>query len=89
MLGESRKNGKKIFKGLGRGRRREMSLGYFLTVIGLICFLEGLPYLAFPKQLKTWLAKLMLMPPEQLRMLGGVLMVVGLFLVYLGRRHGG
>ena len=89
MLGESRKNGKKIFKRLEIGRERTMSLEYFLTVIGLICFLEGLPYLAFPKQLKTWLAKLILMPSDQLRMIGGALMAVGLFLVYWGRRHGG
>ena len=66
-----------------------MSLGYFLTVIGLICFLEGLPYFAFPKQIKTWLEKLSLMPCAQLRMIGGALMVVGLLLVYWGRRHGG
>jgi uncharacterized protein len=66
-----------------------MSLGYFLTVIGLICFLEGLPYFAFPKQLKAWLEKLILMPSARLRMMGGALMVAGLLLVYWGRRHGG
>jgi len=63
--------------------------GYFLTVIGLICFLEGLPYFAFPRQLKAWLQKLILMPSAQLRTIGGVLMVVGLLLVFWGRRHGG
>jgi uncharacterized protein YjeT (DUF2065 family) len=89
MLGESRQNGKKIFGRLERGRGRKMSLGYFLTVIGLICFLEGLPYLAFPKQIKIWLAKLMLLPIDQLRMIGGALMAVGLLLVYWGRRYGG
>jgi hypothetical protein len=62
---------------------------YWLTVVGLICFLEGLPYLAFPEQIKRWLRQVVQMPPAQLRIMGGVLMVVGLFFVYVGRRHGG
>jgi uncharacterized protein len=66
-----------------------MSGGYFFTVLGLICFLEGLPYLAFPKQIKVWLEKLLAMPCAQLRFIGGAMMVVGLLLVYWGRRHGG
>ena len=66
-----------------------MPLGYFLTVVGLICFLEGLPYLAFPQQLKAWLEKLITMPTAHLRIMGGALMAVGLLLVYWGRRHGG
>ncbi len=66
-----------------------MSTEYILTIIGLICFIEGLPYFAFPGQLKTWLEKLIEMPSIQLRTIGGVLMVIGLLLVYWGRRHGG
>jgi uncharacterized protein len=66
-----------------------MSGGYFITVLGLICFLEGLPYFAFPRQIKAWLEKLMAMPSTQLRLMGGAMMVVGLLLVYWGRRHGG
>lgn len=66
-----------------------MSGAYFLTVLGLICFLEGLPYFAFPKQIKAWLEKVIAMPCGQLRLIGGVMMVAGLLLVYWGRRHGG
>ncbi len=62
---------------------------YWLTVVGLICFLEGFPYLAFPELIKRWLRQVVQMPPAQLRVMGGVLMVVGLFFVYVGRRHGG
>jgi uncharacterized protein len=64
-------------------------MGYFLTVIGLLCFIEGLPYFAFPEQLKKWFKQVILMPGQQLRIIGGFLMVLGLLLVYLGQRHGG
>lgn len=89
MLGESRQNGKRIFEELEREERKDMPGGYFLTVLGLICFLEGLPYFAFPKQIKAWLEKVIAMPCGQLRLIGGAMMVAGLLLVYWGRRHGG
>lgn len=63
--------------------------GYFFTVAGLICFFEGLPYLASPDHLKAWLLKVCSMPNRHLRILGGAMMVLGLLLVYWGRRHGG
>ncbi|MGA2402809.1 MAG: DUF2065 domain-containing protein [Syntrophobacteraceae bacterium] len=62
---------------------------YILTVVGLICFLEGLPYLASPDQVRKWLKWLLSSPNSSLRILGAALMVVGLFLVYLGRKNGG
>ena len=62
---------------------------YILTVLGLICFLEGLPYLASPDQVRKWLKWLLSSSNSSLRILGAALMVVGLFLVYLGRKHGG
>lgn len=63
--------------------------GYLFTVLGLLCFLEGLPYLACPDSLKEWLMKVCSMPSAQLRVIGGALMVLGLLLVYWGRHHGG
>jgi hypothetical protein len=62
---------------------------YLLTVIGLICFLEGIPYLASPGQVRKWLNWLLSISTPSLRIMGAVLMVVGLFLVYLGRKNGG
>ena len=62
---------------------------YILTVLGLICFIEGLPYLATPEQVRKWLKWLLSVPNPSLRILGAALMVAGLLLVYLGRRHGG
>ena len=61
---------------------------YFLTVVGLVCFIEGLPYFAFPERIKAWLEQILSLPSSQLRIMGGGLMILGLFLVYLGRRHG-
>lgn len=66
-----------------------MLKGYLVTVVGLICFFEGLPYLAFPRQVKNWLLTVCGMPTRQLRLMGGGLMVLGLALVYWGRHHGG
>jgi uncharacterized protein YjeT (DUF2065 family) len=66
-----------------------MLKGYLLTVLGLICFFEGLPYLASPDKLKVWLQKVLEMPNRHLRILGGLLMIAGLLFVYWGRRHGG
>lgn len=63
--------------------------GYIFTVIGLICFVEGLPYLATPEHVRKWLNWLLSASNPALRLLGGALMVMGLLLVYWGRRHGG
>jgi uncharacterized protein YjeT (DUF2065 family) len=64
-----------------------MSKSYWLTVLGLICFFEGLPYMAAPDQIKTWLRKVITMESRNLRILGAAMMVLGLLLVYWGR-HG-
>ncbi|MEN6439620.1 MAG: DUF2065 domain-containing protein [Syntrophobacter sp.] len=66
-----------------------MLSGYIITVLGLICFIEGLPYLATPEYVKRWLQWLLSAPTRHLRVMGAGLMVMGLLLVYLGRRHGG
>jgi len=62
---------------------------YLLTVFGLICFLEGLPYLASPKQVRKWLNWVLSVPTPSLRIMGAALMLVGLLFVYLGRNNGG
>ncbi|NPA95602.1 MAG: DUF2065 domain-containing protein [Thermodesulfobacteria bacterium] len=60
----------------------------FVTVIGLIMVVEGLPYFAFPEKMKAFLAQIQEMPPESLRWLGFFLMCTGLLLCYLARRTG-
>ena len=60
-------------------------MDYFLCVIGMVMIIEGIPYFAAPDRMKGWMAKIMEMAPASLRRFGLVMMVAGLFLVYLGR----
>ncbi len=62
---------------------------YWLVAIGLICFIEGFPYFAFPGKMKEWLYFIMNLPEHYLRFFGGFFMVLGLIFIYLGRRYGG
>ncbi|MFC1816059.1 DUF2065 domain-containing protein [Thermodesulfobacteriota bacterium] len=59
---------------------------FFLSVIGMVMIVEGLPYFAFPEKMKIWMQQVFEMPGGTLRKFGFVLMVTGLLLVYLGRR---
>ena len=61
-------------------------MDYFLCVIGMVLFLEGLPYVAFPSKMKKWLRSILETPSSALRSLGFILMAAGLCLVYIGRR---
>ncbi len=60
----------------------------FLTLLGLVLILEGLPYFAFPRAFKTWIARMLEVPEFRLRIYGLISIAVGLFLVYLVRRSG-
>ncbi len=59
---------------------------YFLCVIGMVMIVEGLPYFAFPEKMKTWIQRVLEMPEKYLRRFGFVLMALGLFVVYMGKR---
>ena len=56
---------------------------YFLSVIGMVMIVEGLPYFAFPDQLKNFLTKMSEIPSNQLRMMGFFLMLLGLCVLYI------
>ncbi len=58
---------------------------FFLSVVGMVMIIEGLPYFAFPDKMKTWIGKIIVSPSSSLRRLGLVLMALGLLLVYVGR----
>ena len=59
---------------------------FFLCVIGMVMVVEGLPYFAFPEKMKFVIQKVMDMPDKALQKYGFMLMLVGLCLVYLGKR---
>ena len=65
-------------------KRDEMK--FFLCVIGLVMVIEGLPYFAFPDKMKSWVNKMLEMPEGTLRKFGFVLMLTGIWLVYIGKR---
>ena len=58
---------------------------FFLCVLGMVMVIEGLPYFAFPERMRFWLQKIVEMPDETLRKFGFIIMLIGLFIVYLGK----
>lgn len=58
---------------------------FFLCVIGMVMFIEGFPYAAFPEKMKVWIKSILELPPGTLRGFGLVMMLTGLLLVYAGK----
>jgi len=58
---------------------------FFLCVIGMVMFIEGFPYAAFPEKMKKWIKTMLEVPPSTLRGFGLVMMLTGLLLVYAGK----
>ena len=58
---------------------------FFLCVIGMVMIVEGLPYFAFPEKMKFWVQKVLEMPDSALRKFGFVLMITGLWMIYMGK----
>jgi hypothetical protein len=54
--------------------------------MGMVFIIEGLPYLAFPDKLKTYLIKISTLPDSTLRFIGISVILTGLILLYFGRR---
>jgi len=59
---------------------------FFLSVVGMVLIVEGLPYFAFPEKIKGWLIKVSEIPATQLRAFGLLAMCLGMALVYLGQK---
>jgi len=58
---------------------------FFLCVLGMVLIVEGLPYFAFPEQIKTYLLKVSEIPDGTLRIFGFFSVLSGLMLVYFGK----
>jgi uncharacterized protein YjeT (DUF2065 family) len=61
------------------------SMRYFLSVLGLVLVVEGLPYFAFPQKVKEFLSQITTLPENKLRVIGLIIIGVGLALLYVAR----
>jgi len=52
----------------------------------MVMVVEGLPYFAFPDKMKMLIQKVLEMPDSTIRKFGFVLMLIGVMLVYMGKR---
>ncbi len=55
---------------------------FVLSILGALLVLEGIPYFGFPKAVKDWALMLQDMPERTLRILGFVIMAVGIMLLF-------
>ena len=60
-------------------------MDFFLSVIGMVMIIEGLPYFAFPEKMKSYVRMVLEMPETAMRKFGFVLMAGGLLMVYIGK----
>jgi len=61
-------------------------MDYFLCVLGMVFIIEGLPYFLFPEKIKNYMLKIISLPAVNLRFIGISVIIVGLILLYFGRR---
>ena len=61
-------------------------MSYFLSVLGLVLIIEGIPYFAFPEKMKSLLAKIPQIPTEGLRVFGITAVIIGLVLIFISRK---
>ena len=59
---------------------------FFLAVIGMAMFLEGLPYFLFPEKTKKLMAEIQEMAPSVLRGLGFLLLAIGLLVTFFSTK---
>lgn len=60
----------------------------FITLVGLILILEGLPYAASPEAMQRWLRQLLDMQTGHLRIMGMLSMALGFLLCFLTLKSG-
>ena len=61
-------------------------MSYFLSVLGLVLIIEGIPYFVFPEKMKEFLAKLPLIPASRLRLFGISVIITGLLVLTISRK---
>ena len=63
----------------------EEFMAIFICAFGLMMIFEGIPYFCFPTQLKEYAAKLTELPNNTLRVIGFIIMIIGLGVAYIGK----
>ena len=56
-----------------------------LCLLGLVLFVEGLPYVISPGKMKKWMMTIQEVPNPQLRAMGLIAMALGLLITYFFR----
>jgi len=59
--------------------------GLILSVLGALLVLEGIPYFGFPKAVKRWALVLQEIDERTLRIMGLVIMAVGIGILFAAR----
>jgi uncharacterized protein len=59
---------------------------FFLCVIGMVMVIEGLPYFGFPEKMKDFMRVVLSQDDNTLRIFGGILMGLGIIIIFLARR---
>jgi len=60
-------------------------MNFFLSVLGLVMIIEGLPYFCFPSHIKSIAEKIQEIDDSLLRFFGLVLMLTGLLVIYISK----
>jgi len=58
----------------------------FVTLIGLLMVVEGLPYFAFPEKMQALIRQIEKMNPDYLRLVGLISTLIGLVICYIAQR---
>ena len=59
---------------------------FFLSVLGLVMIIEGLPYFCFPGHIKSIAEKIHEIDDSLLRFFGLALMLTGLLVIYISKK---
>lgn len=62
-------------------------MNWFWGALALVCIIEGLGPLLFPDRWRLYLLKISQHPSNQLRQVGGVLVVIGIVTLYYLSSH--
>jgi uncharacterized protein YjeT (DUF2065 family) len=58
----------------------------FLSALGLVLILEGIPYFISPPRMKEFMSQIQEMDDGTLRKIGLLAMIIGLLIIYLVRK---